>query len=70
MADTANEMIIVPAGEPGFECVECAHAINTDPEREYMVGDVIECSTCGTEYEVVNVREDGVLELEMLLREK
>ncbi|GAB4164284.1 MAG: hypothetical protein Fur003_6480 [Candidatus Dojkabacteria bacterium] len=50
-------------------CPECENEIKLE-ERVYEVGDVIECTMCGTELEVVAVMENGEVEVEVIEEEK
>lgn len=49
-------------------CPECKNEIKL--EKEYSVGDVIECPFCGIELEVTNKKEDGSIEVEIIEEEK
>lgn len=50
-------------------CLECANEIELE-SREYRVGEIVECPFCGTELEVVEVKEDGGLTVEIIEEEK
>lgn len=49
-------------------CIECENVLHLH-DRSYEVGDVVECNVCGTEMEVVSVK-DGEMEVEVLEEEK
>ena len=51
-----------------LQCPECKNEIAL--EKEYNDGDVIECSFCGIELEVMGKKEDGELEIEIIEEEK
>ncbi len=51
-----------------IECLECENEIEL-VEKEYRVGDIVECPFCGTELEVVDVT-DGELVLDVVEEEK
>lgn len=65
-----TKVITVSAGTNNFKCQECENEVLLEEDREYVVGDVTECEMCGTEYEIIEISDDGALELEMLLEEK
>lgn len=50
-------------------CLECANEINLE-DRDYKIGDIIECSFCGTELEVIEIKDDGCLVLDIIEEEK
>jgi len=50
-------------------CSECGNDIPLE-DKEYSVGDIVECPYCGTELEVVEVKDDGALEVEVVEEEK
>ncbi len=50
-------------------CLECQNDIGLE-DREYVVGEIIECPFCGTELEVVEVLEDGTVMVEVIEEEK
>ncbi len=50
-----------------LECPECKN--NIDLEKDYNIGDVIECPYCGIELEVKNV-DDNNLEVDIIEEEK
>ena len=52
-----------------IQCLECENDIELD-DKEYRVGDVIECSFCGTELEVIDLEESGRLVLDVVEEEK
>lgn len=54
--------------EKKLQCPECKNQIEL--EKEYKVGDVIECPFCGIELEVMKVKDDGELEVEIIEEEK
>lgn len=58
------------ADERKIICPECKNDIVLEEGREYMVGDIIECQECGTEVEVVEVKENGDLVVEIVELEK
>ena len=51
-------------------CLECGNEIELEEGRVYEVGDVIECSICGSEMEVVELKADGTLVLRLIEMEK
>ena len=51
-----------------IECLECMNAIELK-DREYVVGDIIECPFCGSELEVASIK-DGKIEVELIEEEK
>ncbi len=51
-------------------CMECGNDIPLVEGRVYMVGDILECPVCGTEYEVVSISETGELEVQIVEEEK
>jgi len=51
-----------------LKCPECKNDIKL--EKEYEVGDVIECPFCGIELEVTTKKDDGALEVEIIEEEK
>ncbi|MBU0975452.1 MAG: sulfonate ABC transporter [Patescibacteria group bacterium] len=51
-----------------LQCPECKNDITL--EKEFSDGDVIECSFCGIELEVVGKNEDGTLRVEIIEEEK
>lgn len=51
-------------------CLECQNEIVLEEGRVYVVGDIIECTTCGSEMEVVAVNADGSLLLQLVEEEK
>lgn len=52
-----------------INCPECENVITLEA-REYVVGDIIECTFCGTELEVVSKDVAGKLEVEIIEEEK
>ena len=52
-----------------IKCLECANDIELE-KKDYRIGDVIECTFCGTELEVVEIKEDGSLVLDIIEEEK
>ncbi len=50
-------------------CLECANDIKLDKEN-YRIGDVVECPFCGTELEVIELKENGDLVLDIIEEEK
>ncbi len=52
-----------------IKCLECANDINLE-DRVYKIGDILECPFCGTELEVVEVKDDGSLVLDIIEEEK
>jgi lysine biosynthesis protein LysW len=50
-------------------CLECQNQIELE-DRNYVVGEIIECPFCGTELEVIEVREDGTVIVEIIEEEK
>lgn len=53
-----------------YKCKECGNDILLEEGREYVVGDIVECPTCGTVYEVVSIDSDGVIEMQIVEEEK
>ncbi len=51
-----------------IECLECANELQLE-KKDYKIGDIVECSFCGTELEVVEVK-DGILKLDIVEEEK
>lgn len=51
-------------------CPECGNDIELEEGRDYVVGDIIECSVCGSELEVVSLGDDGSIEIEVIEEEK
>ncbi len=51
-------------------CTECGNDIPLEEGRVYIVGDIIECPVCGTEYEVVSISDTGELEVQIVEEEK
>ena len=51
-------------------CIECMNEIVLEEGREYVVGDIIECSHCGSELEVSAVKDDGSIEVILVEEEK
>ncbi len=49
-------------------CPECGNPITVEDGK--VVGDIIECETCLTTCEVVDVADDGALEIELVEEEK
>lgn len=49
-------------------CLECQNDIELEDE-EYVVGEILECPFCGTELEVVEVK-DNDLTVEIIEEEK
>ena len=52
-----------------IKCLECANDIELKKD-DYKIGDVIECPFCGSELEVVEVKADGSLILDIIEEEK
>lgn len=50
-------------------CLECQNDIELE-DREYKVGDIIECPFCGSELEVVEVKEDEAIVVQLVEEEK
>lgn len=50
-------------------CPECQNDVELE-DKEYIVGDIIECPFCGSELEVVEIKEDGSLATEVIEEEK
>ncbi|MBU0546893.1 MAG: lysine biosynthesis protein LysW [Patescibacteria group bacterium] len=46
------------------KCLECGTDLNI-PE-EPMIGEIINCPSCGIDYEVKKIKEDGSLEIDNL----
>lgn len=51
-------------------CPECGNDIELKRNQEYRNGDIIECSVCGSELEVANVKDDGSVEVIIVEEEK
>lgn len=51
-------------------CLECANEIELEAGRVYEIGDIIECPVCGSEMEVIEVKEGGELVLRLIEEEK
>ncbi len=41
-------------------CLECANDISLE-DRDYRIGEVLECSFCGTELEVIDVKDGNII---------
>ncbi len=52
-----------------IKCLECANDIELE-SKDYKIGEVIECPFCGTELEIVEVKEDGDFILDVIEEEK
>ena len=52
-----------------INCLECGNEIELE-NKEYRVGDIVECPFCGTELEVVEKKENGDLVLDIIEEEK
>ncbi|MCB9790760.1 hypothetical protein H6764_01920 [Candidatus Nomurabacteria bacterium] len=52
-----------------LECPECSNDIVMDADRDYIIGDILECQFCGTEVEIVSMDDAGV-EIEIVEEEK
>ena len=52
-----------------INCLECANEIELE-NKKYKIGEILECPFCGTELEVVEVKEDGDLVLDIIEEEK
>ncbi len=52
-----------------FKCLECANDIELE-DKKYKIGEIIECPFCGSELEVVEVKADGSLVLDIIEEEK
>ena len=50
-------------------CTECENDIPLE-DKDYQVGDIVECPYCGSELEVLEVKDDGALEVELVEEEK
>lgn len=50
-------------------CLECANDIELKKDK-YELGDVLECNICGTELEVVDVKDSGDITLDIIEEEK
>lgn len=50
-------------------CLECENDIELE-DREYKVGDIIECPFCGSELEVSEVKDDGTITVQLIEEEK
>ncbi len=51
-------------------CLECANEIGLEQKKEYKIGSIIECPFCGTELEVVEIKGDKGLILDIIEEEK
>jgi lysine biosynthesis protein LysW len=52
-----------------IKCLECANDIELK-RQDYKIGDIIECPLCGSELEVVEVKSNGDLALDIIEEEK
>ncbi len=52
-----------------IQCLECANDIDLE-KKNYKVGDIVECPFCGSELEVVEVKDDGQIILDIIEEEK
>ena len=52
-----------------INCLECENIIELE-DKAYKIGDIVECPFCGTELEVVELKEDGYLVLDIIEEEK
>ncbi len=52
-----------------IQCLECANDIELKKVK-YDLGTVLECNFCGTELEVVDVKENGDVVLDIIEEEK
>ena len=50
-------------------CPECKNEVKLE-DKGYVVGDIVECYYCGSEMEVLEVKEDGTLVVELVEEEK
>lgn len=50
-------------------CPECKNELALE-EKEYQVGDIIECTFCGSELEVSDVKADGAVVVVLVEEEK
>lgn len=50
-------------------CPECKNEVKY-PDKGYIPGEVLECPFCGSEMEVLEVKEDGTLVVELVEEEK
>jgi lysine biosynthesis protein LysW len=50
-------------------CPDCQNEIEIE-EKEYKVGDIIECAMCGSELEVVEVKPDKTIVVQVVEEEK
>lgn len=51
-----------------YTCAECKNEASIDTENG--VGDVVECTFCGIEYEILSHDDDGNYELSIIEEEK
>lgn len=51
-----------------FVCLECKN--ENELSEEVQIGDVVECSFCGLEYEVTSEDEEGNYDLRIIEEEK
>lgn len=52
-----------------LQCPECKNIIELN-QKEYKVGDIIECPFCGVEIEVIEILDNGELKVEIIEEEK
>ncbi len=52
-----------------INCLECENVIELE-DRKYRIGDIVECPFCGTELEVIELKENGDLVLDIIEEEK
>jgi len=50
-------------------CLECQNEVDLE-DRDYVVGEIIECNFCGTELEVIDVDDSGEVNVEIIEEEK
>ncbi len=51
-------------------CLDCQNEIELEEGKSYVVGSIIACSQCGSELEVIEVKDDGTLVVEVVEEEK
>ncbi len=52
-----------------INCLECANEIELE-DKKFRVGDILECPFCGTELEVVEIKENRDIVLDIIEEEK
>lgn len=62
-------LILIVVNMKKIVCLECANDIELKKDK-YELGDVLECNICGTELEVVDVKDSGDITLDIIEEEK